>query len=542
MGNRLRSVGVDFGTTTSLLAEGTSNRQPLVLPLGQTTRYLPSVFGLGDQNRTLYGDDATALPPARIGRSVKRCITRNQDEMRLDDGTVLDANDGIRGILAAIAVNARVGGADLSAETTRLGCPSMWTGQQRQRLLDLAGHAGLPVSDHTLIDEPVAAGVAWVQRQRSLSRDVEGKLLVFDMGGGTLDVALLDIVSELGHNPEISVLSSWGIDEAGDTLDAAIASELERDLVEMGVDVEMLRPAGGVLEAARQAKLHLSDETDTVVAVPAPPGVSVPHLTYERERLEVAFAPQLRRAEDLIWAVLRGARVTHEVQLKPSEIRRLSREDLAKDVDFVLLAGGMSRVPALARLIERLFPGVELHDDVGAPADEAIVLGLAETTAYEGINLHRPPFSFVLEYADAERVVTVPVYEAYSPFYPPYFAMQRDVLYHEWRGSERDFPRRGHALLRVYRPGGEGLDLKFESDEHQGAVRVAFGHHSPAVLLYPNGKVTILDGVGRTTSFRIPRWPVIRGHDHAYLQARQVAMAMRPEITGASQRDAFFLR
>ena len=260
MGGRLRSVGVDFGTTTSLLAEGAANRQPLVLPLGRTTRYLPSVFGLDDQNRMLFGDDATGLAPARVRRSVKQCITRNEDEIWLEDGSLLSADDGIRGILAAIAVNARVGGADLSPETTRLGCPAMWTGGQRQRLLDLASQAGLPVTDHTLIDEPVAAGVAWVQRQRSLNRDVAGKLLVFDMGGGTLDVALLDVVSEMGHDPEISVLSSWGIDEAGDSLDDAIAAELERDLVDLGVDVEKVRRRAAC--SKRRGRLSCTSRTE----------------------------------------------------------------------------------------------------------------------------------------------------------------------------------------------------------------------------------------------------------------------------------------
>jgi len=540
MASRLRSVGVDFGTTTSLVAEGTAHRQPLVLPLGRTTRHLPSLFGLDDLDRLRVADDATGLPPGRVKRSAKRCITRNETHVRIGDGTTMDADVGIRGILSAIAFNARAGGAVLSPETTRLGCPAMWTGEQRQRLLGLAGEAGLPVTDHTLIDEPVAAGVAWVQRQRSLRRDLEGKLLVFDMGGGTLDVALLDVVSEFGHDAEISVLSSWGIDEAGDSLDTAIAADLEQDLMGLGVAMDQLRLSGGLMEAARQAKIQLSTRNNTVVAVPTSPEIVVPQLAYERARLEIAFAPQLRRAEELVWAVLRGARVTHEVQLTSSEIRRLPKEDLAKDVDFVLLAGGMSRVPAVARLVERILPGVELHSDVGVPADESIVMGLAETTAYERVNLHRPPFSFVLEYVSDGQVQSVPVYDAYSPFYPPYFAMQRDILYHEWRGDQR-WPRQGFGLLRLYRPGGESLDLRFEDDEHWGAVRVQFGHRPPAVLIYPHGKIVITDGAGRTTSFRIPRWPVIRGKDHAYLQARHLERSRRPEITDPRYNDPLFL-
>ena len=112
---------------------------------------------------------------------------------------------------------------------------------RRKRLLDLARSAGLPVDDHTLIDEPIAAGVAWVNNRIARSgQGVRGQLLVFDMGGGTLDVAVLDVHADLGEDPEISVLSSWGIDEAGDALDEALADELERQLGRHGIDMHAL--------------------------------------------------------------------------------------------------------------------------------------------------------------------------------------------------------------------------------------------------------------------------------------------------------------
>ena len=127
------------------------------------------------------------------------------------------------------------------------------------------------VTDQTLIDEPVAAGVAWVTHQVTLrGRAIRGSLLVFDMGGGTLDVALLDVHAELGQDPEISVLSSWGVDEAGDTLDEQITNDLVEQLEHKGVEVARL-PGGRelVVEAASQAKLQLTGVRDTVVAVRA---------------------------------------------------------------------------------------------------------------------------------------------------------------------------------------------------------------------------------------------------------------------------------
>lgn len=539
MATNSRSVGVDFGTTTSLVSEGVAGRKPVVFPLGRTTTYLPSLFGLDDADRLVVGDPADDLPISRVKRSVKRCITRNEHEVLLDDGSVLTADEGIRGILKAIAREARTGGLDLSAESTRLGCPAMWDGQQRQRLLGLADEAGLPVSDHTLIDEPVAAGVAWVQQQRGLGREVEGKLLVVDMGGGTLDVALLDVVAGVGHDPEISVLSSWGVDEAGDALDDAITLDLETDLASLGVDPADVSP-GVVRRAAREAKIQLSGDLDTVIAV-RDPRLSLPSLRYSREQLETAFAPQLHRAERLIWAVLRGADVTHEAQRSPSAIRALTPADLASEVDFVLLAGGMARVPALAGLIQRILPGVDLYTDAGVPTDEAIAAGLGETVAYDRVNLHRPAFSFVLEYTTAGQSRSLPVYDAYDPFYDPWFAMQRHVLYHDWCMQPGESPRSGHGYLRIYTAGGRPVDLKFHDEAHQGAVKVEFGHRPPSIRIYPNGVVRVNDGRRRAQAFRIPTWPVIRGSDHAMLALERVAAERRPEISRPWDNDPLFL-
>ena len=92
-----------------------------------------------DSGRLVVGEAAEGLPLDRVKRSVKRCITRNEQETTLDDGTTMKVDDAIAALLAQVATNARSGGIDLTEETTRLGCPAMWTGEQRQRLLGLAG-------------------------------------------------------------------------------------------------------------------------------------------------------------------------------------------------------------------------------------------------------------------------------------------------------------------------------------------------------------------------------------------------------------------
>jgi hypothetical protein len=538
------AVGVDFGTSTTLVAEGRRGRLPLVFPVGtRGTSWLPSVVGLTEDRDLVVAEAAADLPVERLRRSIKRAITKDQEHV-LVDGMPLAVDEGIRALMAELAARSR-DDLDLDPGTVRLGCPAMWTGRQRRRLLEIARSAGLPVDDHTLIDEPIAAGVAWVNNRITRSgQGVRGQLLVFDMGGGTLDVAVLDVHAELGHDPEISVLSSWGIDEAGDVLDERLAAELERQLSCHGTELDGLPNAVAVRtvvrQAAKEAKERLSDELDTPVAIRYP-GLDLPALTLSREELDEAFHDQLDRAADLVWAVLRGAQVTHEVTKTPSEIRAVPLSSLAEEIDYVLLAGGMSRVPSVARRLADMFPRAEISSDAGGRSDESIVIGLAETASYERINLHRPPLHLVLEYEDATgEARREPVYEAHAPFYPPFHAMQRSSLYYEWRPAPGTLPSRGDGLVSVYTAGGERAALSIDGALGDGFL-VRFGHKPPAVLIYPNGRVLIIDGRGKRTEFIVPRWPVIRGKDHAVLYARKRGDARAPALDRAWMKDPLFL-
>src|SRR4029453_16786490 len=136
--------------------------------------------------------------PPPLVRPAKRAITDRRDHINLaggDDGEVAEADAVIGAILAEIVARAGRAGRWLPGETDlRLGCPAMGDGTQRRRLTDIAEKAGLPGRATGLIDEPVAAGVAWLAHRYAEYGDrPTGRLLVFDMGGGTLDLAVLDI-------------------------------------------------------------------------------------------------------------------------------------------------------------------------------------------------------------------------------------------------------------------------------------------------------------------------------------------------------------
>jgi molecular chaperone DnaK (HSP70) len=517
-----RAVGVDFGTSTSLVADREDAARAEVVPLGmQQGRYVPSVAALRD-GRLVFGERAEGRPDGVI-RSIKRGITQNLSTVTVPtaQGPVQVAvDDVVLGLLGEIMSRARGKHLPLEKEpVVRLGCPALWTGEQRRRLLNLARQAGLPVDHSTLVDEPVAAGVAWLSHSYLARRESpQGRVLVFDMGGGTLDIAVLDVVG--GPRPDVRVLASLGVPEAGDDLDRTLAAELEAELAGRGFVIADLPDAAELrfelLHQARLAKVRLSLATTSTIPLDAGRFGGETTVTLTRARLEELFEPQLSRAEQLLWAALRAARLTEDldpagrgpVSVTPESLRRLGPADLAADVRYVVLAGGMSQIPVVARRLAELLPKAEVHERVGDfQPDELVVAGLADTAGYDRINLHRPAFDFVLDVDGVQRVL----YEAYTPLYnPAQLALGATFLGHEWRGNYPLLPRHGTGVLRVVSPGGDPVRLAVDEEEMDG-LSVAFGSRGLTFKIYCGGQVLVEDGKGRRHQLRVAHWPVVRG-------------------------------
>lgn len=536
MGAHGHAIGIDFGTSTSLVA-ARAGRQPVeIVPLGRSTRWFPSVAGHRGSD-LLVGEDADNLPGEEVIRSAKRAITNDRTRLPVAGGEV-SADEVITAILAEIAQRAEAAGRSLTMEhDIRLGCPAMWDGDQRRRLLELAGKAGLPSDEMTLVDEPIAAGIAWVMHRSLFHRErLEGRLLVFDMGGGTLDIAVLDVLGGApGTAPEISVLSALGAELAGDLLDRAVARDLTEDLATQGYEAaDARRPElydALLLRAARDAKMALSQRTDHRIVLPSRQLGQLPTLPYSRERLEEAFRPQLDQAEALVWAALRASRLTERGNRSTTDIRALSPDALRQDVDYVLLAGGMSRIPYVERRLGALFPQAQVFDNAGVQPDEAIVAGLADTTSYQRLNLHRPGFDFIVEWEEYGRTRQEILYPAYTPFYSPQqvFGGQSDLGFAR---HDRNFPgpRSGTGRLRVRSTTGEYLGLDVDGQNMDGLV-LAFGNRMD-FKLYCDGRVLIRDGCGKALQMRVDRWPVIRGRDHAKLLLRSAVESQPLVSTG----------
>ncbi|WP_328459434.1 Hsp70 family protein [Actinoplanes sp. NBC_00393] len=524
MGVHGHAVGVDFGTSTSLVAARAGRLPVEVVPLGRTTRSFPSIAGFrGEQ--LLVGEDTDDLSGDAVIRSAKRAITQNLETLSVA-GRRIPADEVITALLAEIGRRAEAVDQPLSmARDLRLGCPAMWDGAQRQRLLGLAEKAGFPIDETTLVDEPIAAGIAWVMN-RSLfyGERLEGRLLVFDMGGGTLDIAVLDVLSDgPGTEPEISVLSALGAELAGDKLDQAIAGDLTSDLAAQGHSSSSARRpelfTALVLRAARDAKIALSQRAEHRIMLPSRQLGQLPMLTYTREKLEEAFRPQMDIAEALVWAALRASRLTVRDNRSAADLRVLTPEALRGDVDYVLLAGGMSRIPYVERRLGALFPGAQVFDNAGVQPDEAIVAGLADTISYRRLNLHRPGFDFIIEWEEGGQLRQEILYPAHTPFYSPQQVLsgQSDLGFAR---HDRDFPgpRSGSGRLRVRSTSGEYLGLAVDNQTMDGLV-VRFGNRMD-FKLYCDGRILIRDGSGRALHMRVDRWPVIRGRDSGRLQLR----------------------
>ena len=512
-------VGVDFGTATTLVSERASDTPATILPLGQATNWLPSTVRVEGAS-LLVGEDADLVSPELVIRSVKRAITNRSDTFTVpaspgsgqDHVVEVHADEAIAAVLRETVVRARAAGVTLGGpRPVRLGCPAMWDGEQRRRLLAIASRAGLPVAESALIDEPVAAGVAWLShRYLAAGERPTGRLLVFDMGGGTLDVAVLAVTG--GPQPDIAVQSCLGMPMAGDALDVAIARDLAEEMAQHEVDVtQHPRPelAWALLErAAREAKVRLSHADEHPVVLPRQ--LDYPHvLRYRRDQLETAFQSQMDGAENLVVSALRAARLAQE-PATVTQLRAITRADLAAGIDFVLLVGGMSRIPYVARRLAAFFPSARLYDDAGVPPEEAVVAGLADPAGYDQIRLHRPGFDFVLD-CEYGRVVA---YQAYTPLFEPWQVYSGySALGYERRLRPPEIPTRGFATLRAVAGSSQPLRMHLDGQLIDG-VPVPLGPDGVMFGLTCDGRIDIVDGLGEAQAFATEGWPV-PGRDHA---------------------------
>jgi hypothetical protein len=334
------------------------------------------------------------------------------------------------------------------------------------------------------------------------------------MGGGTLDIAIIDVRGAGDDN--IHLLAAVGRAEAGDALDEAVADDLARDLGlvapddrDSGAPVSGGSVLGGpfsddpddpdarrqrdlLLDAARRLKLGLTTEEEAVAPL-LREAFGASEVWYERARLEAAFAPQMDRAIELVHVALRIAHLSTGTPDAPPDPAP-PPDQLLASVDVVLLAGGMSRVPYVTHRLRQLFgpaPTIALACD---PPEEAVVRGLAAAGRYRTNTRYTLDHDIMLEWDDGQRSCSL--YEAYMPILESWW-FERD-----WDGELRflctgrglGLPRQGTGVLRVAgttRPvaatlNGASLD----------GYPVALNGDAFELAIYPSGRLTMTDGAG----------------------------------------------
>jgi len=367
-------IGIDLGTTNSCVAVMEGD-EPKVIPNQEGARTTPSVVAFTDKGEMLVGGPAkrqAITNPENTVYSVKRIIGRRYEEAAVKEAQkkvsykIVPDSQGRaavnlkRGTFLPQEISARVlqkmkqiAEDYLGEKVTRavITVPAYFNDSQRQATKDAGAIAGLKVE--RIINEPTAAAMAY-----GLDKKGEKKIAVYDLGGGTFDISILDV----GDNV-VEVLATNGDTYlGGDDFDQRIVDWIADSFQkEHGIDLRKDRMALQRLkEAAEKAKCELSSTMETQINLPfitadqsGPKHLS---MTLTRARLE-------QLTEDLIERTLEPCRqALADAKLNPS------------DIDEVILVGGQTRMPKVQEAVKKFF-GREPHK--GVNPDEVVAVGAA---------------------------------------------------------------------------------------------------------------------------------------------------------------------
>lgn len=409
-------VAIDFGTSTTLIAVRPANGIPEVIPIGHQlgVTLMPSIIDIDDVTKV--GEN---VPEHRRHRSVKSDLTRAEAEDISDSDRDL-AEARVRAIIKEAVRRAREQVPDLFDDAeVFVGCPALWSGKNRKRLATIVHELGLSVDYGNILDEPVAAGISWI-RDQWLAGGAKpiGNVLVFDPGGGTMDVAYLRVVENKDAAlPDISIYYADSIAKSGDHADLLLADSLCNG----NARLEEFKELPTLQDAVRSLKEQLSFRTEGRVNAGAPINEV---LGCDQPTLNEALKPLIADMHRLIANVVKGTLLRMHWQITPYEIRTDPKFDfasvLAPDVNYVVLAGGLSRIPLFARELEKTFMQAKLIT-LGNP-QEAVVRGLCYGQELVHLNLPRPPISFFAKItqrnaAGEDTSEEICVYEAFSPIF-----------------------------------------------------------------------------------------------------------------------------
>ncbi|MDP9296708.1 MAG: molecular chaperone DnaK [Actinomycetota bacterium] len=347
-----RAVGIDLGTTNSVVAVLEAG-EPIVIPNAEGSRITPSVVGFSKTGEILVGEVAkrqAITNPDRTVRSVKREMGRKDWSVDVD-GKKWTAQEVSAQILGKLKRDSEAYLGDKVTQAV-ITVPAYFDDSQRQATKEAGEIAGLEVL--RIINEPTAAALAY-----GLDKQADQTILVFDLGGGTFDVSLLEIGDGV-----FEVKATHGDTHlGGDDWDQRIIDWMVKEFKNAhGVDLGKDRMALQRLkEAAEKAKIELSQVAETTINLPFVTATAEGPLHLEMKLTRSEFE---RMSEDLV----QRCRVPFEQAVK----------DWGKDpsaIDHVILVGGSTRMPMIQDLVKKLTNGKEPHK--GVNPDEVVAVGAA---------------------------------------------------------------------------------------------------------------------------------------------------------------------
>lgn len=454
-------LGIDLGTTNSVVSYLQADGKVKVIPNPEGTMTTPSVVAFKANGEEIVGNAAKrqAVTNPDTVSSIKRKMGSNEKvhiKSLKKDFTPQEISAKVLAYMKKYAEE----NLGQKIEKAVITCPAYFNDAQRQATKDAGQISGLDVV--RIINEPTAAALAY-----GLDKEKSEKILVYDLGGGTFDVSILDI-----GEGTFEVVSTAGDNKlGGDDWDKVVADWIQAQIkIQHGVDVNDNMAKQRFLEAAEKAKIELSSSLETTISLPFIAMSSNGPINFETKLTRAKF-------QDMTKHLL--ARTEEPVKRALSDAKLSSNE-----LDQVILIGGSIRMPAVQELVKKLTgknPNLSVNPDEAVSIGAAIQGGVVSGDIKDVVLLDVTPLTLGIETLGGmmtpliERNTTIPTTKSQI------FSTAADnqpavdiMVYQGERPMAHDNKLLGHFQLTGIKPAHRGeprIEVTFNIDVN-GIVKV----------------------------------------------------------------------